>query len=250
MAQQHGGAPRESEDPETIDITPVPGFDSGEHPVFTDEPGDVAEDPAADDDGAAGGSATAAVTRKPSRGRVVLLGTALAVGLAGAVALGIAGARILGQKDATLTPPDSVAGLTVDNSEGATTTAESLRTALAAGIELDDTTAVVYSDPAAEGRSVLFFGGTALLFTPGSDLDAALELVGDQGKPPEDLREMPAGELGGVLKCGVVDVPGEPMAACGWADHGSVALALFPGRSPTEAGSLMVEIREATQTRS
>ena len=43
--------------------------------------------------------------------------------------------------------------------------------------------------------------------------------------------------------------PEGDLAVCGWADHGSVALALFPGRGVDEAGALMREIREETQSR-
>ena len=38
-------------------------------------------------------------------------------------------------------------------------------------------------------------------------------------------------------------------AVCGWADHGSLALAMFPGRSEGDAATLLSQIRDATQKR-
>jgi hypothetical protein len=39
------------------------------------------------------------------------------------------------------------------------------------------------------------------------------------------------------------------MAVCGWADHGSIALMMFPGRAVDESGNLLRAIREEIQTR-
>ena len=63
------------------------------------------------------------------------------------------------------------------------------------------------------------------------------------------LREVPAGELGGVMKCGTTSGEGGDFAVCGWADHGSVVMAMFPGRSVTAAGGLLSDLREDMQTR-
>lgn len=248
MTQQHSGAPYDPDGAEAIDITPPPGG-RGEpvdgwlwsREAEADMVDGVAAAPAGDD--------AAPASRGPSRTRLVVLGSLLAAGVAGAAVLGAASIRILQQKDATLDPPRSAAGLRLDDSSRAAETAEYLRTALAARMELDETTAAVYADPADDTRSVLFFGGTALIFTPGSDLDGAFELVSDRGGAAE-VREVQAGDLGGVMKCGSVAVPEGTMSVCGWADHGSVALAMFQDRSPAEAEPLMRELREAIQSRS
>ena len=184
------------------------------------------------------------------RARRIALGVARAVGLAGAATVGVAAMRIVEQKDATLTPPPAVAGLRLDDSPEARATAENLRTALAAGIDLDKTVAVVYADPASEDRDVFLFGGTALLFSPGRELDDVLELLVDQGTTATGMRTVTAGDLGGVMKCGAVAVPEGGMSACGWADHGSVAVAMFPNRDVAEAAALMRRLRSATQSRS
>jgi hypothetical protein len=239
MAQQEAGPPHEAHQGGPIDITPiVSGADlSARYLDWSD-------------DQRAPAAAPAPHSRRSSPLRRVVLGALLVVGLAGAAVVGVAGYRVLQQKDATLRPPDAVGGLTRDDSPGAEATAENLSTALAAGIDLDETVAVVYADPASEERSVFLFGGTALVLTPGRHLDDALRLLGEQSGPATSMREVPPGDLGGVMKCGRVQVPDVAMAACGWADHGSVAVAMFPGREVAEAVNLMRELRAGTQTRS
>lgn len=183
--------------------------------------------------------------------RRVAIGALAVIGLAGTAFVGTAAARIVREKDTTLTPPDNVAGLRRDAGASAVQAADDLRTALAAGIELDDTVAVVYTDPANADRNVFLFGGTALLFTPERELDEVLRLLGDQAEGAAAMREVPAGDLGGVMKCGsVTSVPGGDLSACGWADHGSVAIAMFPDRDITAAADLMRQLRDATQQRS
>jgi hypothetical protein len=181
--------------------------------------------------------------------RTVVLASLLAVALAGAAVLGTAAWRIAAQKDTTLTTPDEVAGLRRDDSDFARTTADSLRTALNAEVALDEAVGAVYTDPASKDRSVLFFGGTTLLWTPADDLDTAFDLFKDAAGAVTGLVEVPAGSLGGTMKCGTAASPDGDIAVCGWADHGSLALAMFPNRTAAESAPLLRAIRETAQTR-
>ncbi|MEV0808594.1 hypothetical protein [Micromonospora sp. NPDC050200] len=184
-----------------------------------------------------------------SRRRRIVLAVALAVGLAGAAALGTAGWRVAQEKDTRLNAPDRVAGLTRDDSERARSTADYLRSGFAADIELDRSFGTVYRDPADETRAVLLFGGTTLLWQPERDLDSLFGLMADETGKVAGLREVSAGGLGGVMKCGTTSGDGGDFAICGWADHGSVAMAMFPNRSVDDAAALFRQIREAVQTR-
>lgn len=184
----------------------------------------------------------------PRRRRIVL-GAALAVGLLGAAGIGTVGWRVASQSNATLATPERVAGLVRDDSERARETAEYLRIGVAADIALDDSFGVVYTDPAAEDRSVMLFGGTGLLWRPGRDLDRLLELVAADSGTVAGVHELPAGELGGVMKCGSTPAEEGALTICGWADHGSVVLAMFPGRPVDESAELLREIRATIQTR-
>lgn len=190
-----------------------------------------------------------APTQVPSRGRRVVLAALLAVGLAGATALGTTAWRLAAQNDATMTTPEQIDGLRRDDSERATVTADYLRTALAAEVQLDKVVGAVYAEQGATERSVLFFGGTTMLWTPERDLDTVLDLISDKTGTVTDVREVPAGALGGVMKCGRTATPDGAMGVCGWADHGSIAVGLFPGRGPDESAPVLRRIRDATQQR-
>ena len=96
----------------------------------------------------------------------------------------------------------------------------------------------------------MIFGGTTLIWQPERDLDRLFELVADDEGAVTDVREVPAGNLGGLMKCGTTKTEEGDLAVCGWSDHGSAVLAMFPGRTVDEAASLLRTIREAIQTRS
>ncbi|MDG4832755.1 hypothetical protein O7627_26100 [Solwaraspora sp. WMMD1047] len=259
MSDPHISRPPTGDEPGLIDLSrdeppprqrytgwrTLPGVDQ---PATADRPADPGR-PTGPARGGDGPGPDGAQTGGPSRRKVIVLGAALLVGLAGAATLGTAGWRIAAQKDAELRTPATVAGLTLDDSERAAATADYLRTGFAADIALDRSVGAVYADPAAPDRSVLLFGGTTLIWQPERDLDRLFELVADDDAGVTGLREMPAGEFGGVLKCGTTDTPEGELPVCGWADHGSVAMAMFPGRDVDQAGELMREIRDAVQTR-
>ncbi|MFC8847418.1 MULTISPECIES: hypothetical protein [unclassified Micromonospora] len=185
-----------------------------------------------------------------SRRRRIALAVVLAAGLAGVGALGVAGWRVAQQKDTELSSPETVAGLRRDDSERARSTAEYLRDGLSADIDLDRSFGTVYRDPADEKRTVLIFGGTTLLWQPERDLDTLFRLLTDETGKVTGLREVSPGRFGGVMKCGTTSGEGGDFAICGWADHGSVAMAMFPSRPVDSAGDLLRQIREEIQTRS
>ncbi|MDM4720334.1 hypothetical protein QTQ03_12365 [Micromonospora sp. WMMA1363] len=219
-----------------------------EHPVDgAPEPVDLVDEPIS----LGTGDQEATPERRASRARrrrVAWL-LAAAVGLAGIGALGSTGWRIVQQKDAEIATPYRVAGLTRDDSEGARSTSDYLRSGLAANVELERSFGTVYRDPANEHRSVLVFGGTTLLWQPERDLDSLFELMNDETGAVTGLRDLPPGRLGGVLKCGTTDGEGGDFAVCGWADHGSVVMAMFPDRSVDDAGSLLRDLRGEMQSR-
>jgi hypothetical protein len=107
----------------------------------------------------------------------------------------------------------------------------------------------VYADAAAPTKSVFIVGGTATLRAPERDLDLAFRLLTDDSARVEDLHAVPAGELGGIMKCGTSPADDGPMAICGWADHGSLAVAMFPGRTVTESAELLRGLRAVIEHR-
>lgn len=174
---------------------------------------------------------------------------ATAVGLAGAGAFGTVAWPIFQQQDATIRSPAQLGGLARDDSEPARSTADYLRNGFAANIELDQSFGTVYRDPIGERRPVLVFGGTTLLWQPERDLDSLFGLMADETGHVSGLQHLSPGPLGGVLKCGTTSGLGGEFAVCGWADHGSVVMGLFPDHPVAEAGDLFRKMRNEMQTR-
>jgi hypothetical protein len=183
--------------------------------------------------------------RSPIR-RIILLAL-LVIALAGLGTLGYAAYQIGTQKDATLSAPDQIGSLRLDTSVNGEETADYLQTALDAEINLNKTTGAVYTDAA--GNSVLFFGGTATIWSPETQLDNAFGLVSDKQGAVTNLHKVDAGTLGGTMKCGTTMSDDGSLAVCGWADHGSLALAMFPNQPDSAAAPLLLTIRDATQKR-
>jgi hypothetical protein len=191
-------------------------------------------------------------TGTPARRRIsrrILFSILAGVVVVLAIVIGVSW-HFFNQQSVSLRPPTAVAGFTLDDSADAKQTAEYLRTAVAAKMSLDDSVGAVYRDPASKGHDVLFFGGTRLLLNPAKELDQALGLLNDTSGEVTGLHEVPAGPLGGVMKCGTSTGDGGPMAVCGWADRDSLAMALFPGRTVDQAAALFRDLRTAIEKRS
>ena len=181
------------------------------------------------------------------RTRTIVLSGLLVAALAGAAAIGWWGWQVNTQRQTNLATPTKIGALTLDDSEQAAATADYLQTALSAEISMTKAVGAVYTD--STEKTVLFFGGTTLLWSPESDLDSAFSLVSDDQGAVTNLHEVDAGPFGGTMKCGLTSSPEGDITVCGWADHGSLALAMFPNRPEPEAAPLMRELRAATQTR-
>ncbi|HET8658510.1 MAG TPA: hypothetical protein VFM55_05885 [Micromonosporaceae bacterium] len=179
----------------------------------------------------------------------------LALGAAGAAALVAAVVvlpgewRVFQQRNTELKLAQETAGLRLDESPEAQSTADYLRTALAASMELKSTVGAVYADPVERSLSVVFIGGTATLRSPETDLDRLFRLVTDKADAVSGVRTVPPGPLGGVMKCGASTGAEDPMAVCGWADNGSVAIAMFPNRQIDESATLLRTMRADLEQR-
>jgi hypothetical protein len=177
--------------------------------------------------------------------RKIALAIVGASALAATLTLGPTAWRMLAQRSATITAPPAVGEFARDDSESAKTTAADLMTTLQAQIDVSNAASAVYTDPATGiTQSVMFAGGTTFLFSPERDLDVVLG-AGDT----TPLTQIDPGPLGGVMKCVEGGAPTETLTICGWADHGSIAIVLFPQRSTADAQKLMHDFRSAIQSR-
>jgi hypothetical protein len=178
--------------------------------------------------------------------RIVLLAL-LVVALAGVGTLVYTAWLMNSQKDASLSTPDTIGNLQLDKSDDGQQTAEYLQTALDAAVNLHQTVGAVYKDTAS--GNILFFGGTATIWSPESQLDTAFGLISDKQGAVTGLHKVDAGHFGGTMKCGTTKSDNGNLTVCGWADHGSLALAMFPNDPESAAAPLLRQIRDATQTR-
>jgi hypothetical protein len=209
------------------------------------EPIEIAEPFVLTPDGDEGQEQAEPQRHSPIR-RVILLAL-LVIAVAGLGTLGYAGWQIGTQKDATLTAPDQIGDLRLDSSDDGLQTADYLQTALDAEVNLDKTVGAVYADSA--GHSVLFFGGTATIWSPDTQLSNAFGLISDKQGAVTGLHKIDAGKLGGTMKCGTTKSDDGTLAVCGWADHGCLAVAMFPNQPVSAAAPLLRTIRDATQKR-
>lgn len=182
-------------------------------------------------------------------GRTLVVAALLALAVGAGSAVGPTAWKILQQKNTSLDMPAELAGLTRDDSENARGAAEDLRTAISAGVSLDRTVGAVYAQAGTEAPSVLIIGGTGLRLSPEKDLDVLFTLVSDGDGGIEGVVAKPAGPLGGVLKCGSTRTDEYTIAVCGWADHGSLVLAMFPDRGVDESAELLLKMRSGIQHR-
>jgi hypothetical protein len=183
-------------------------------------------------------------------GRYVALAAAALVAGA-AIVTGPTLWRVYSARHTTLTLPSQVAGLSRDSAGDSQQTAEYLRDAVGTGTSLGHPFGAVYDLGGDTAHSVLVFGGTGSIFRPARTLTGVLALLGDSSDAIRDLHEVAPGALGGMMKCGISpgsgDIQDQDMPICGWADHGSAAAALFPGRTEDQAADLMRQFRTAME---
>jgi hypothetical protein len=183
--------------------------------------------------------------------KVVLIGLACvaALLLVLGVVFGPTMWRVFQQRNTTITTPAQLAGLELDQSDNAKETAEYIRDAVATSTSLSKSVGAIYASQGDKSRSVMFVGGTASLWSPDEVLGDVFRVITDDTGGVRDIRDIPPGSFGGVMRCGITATDDGDMPVCGWADHGCLAVVLFPGRSVDDAEKLMRDIRPAVQRR-
>ncbi|GAA2352145.1 hypothetical protein [Dactylosporangium salmoneum] len=186
--------------------------------------------------------------------RIRLKRVAIISGSIAAAALLISGviygptvARVLGQSDTEIKSPGKVGNFTLDTSDGAKDTAEYIRDAIATKVNLDTSYGLIYHD----GKSdAILVAGTARIWKPADTLKSAFDVVTDDNGGVRDLHDVDAGPLGGTVRCGATKVDDADLSVCGWADNGSLGVALFSSRSVTDSAKSILDLRSAVEHRS
>jgi hypothetical protein len=157
---------------------------------------------------------------------------------------------VIEERNPALKTPDELVGLTRDDGDSAKETADYIRDAVASSAGLTKSVGAVYKDPKSTDKSVMFVGGTATFWRPGDALSGAFGIITDDSGGVKGIHDIPAGALGGVMRCGTTPTDdNQQMPVCGWADHGSIGVALFLGSSLADAEAAIKEIRPKVQSR-
>jgi hypothetical protein len=151
------------------------------------------------------------------------------------------------QYPATAALPATVADLSLLDDVKSQQTAQQLKQDMRVDHLLaEDTFAGIYRDP--DGKRVTIFGTTGFRFSPDQDLAAEMtRLTADYQLT--DVRAVDTGTRGEYQQCGTGRANGTPVVLCSWADHGSLAAALFTGRSVDESARLLSELRDTIVAR-
>jgi hypothetical protein len=159
--------------------------------------------------------------------------------------------RVTQQSDTTVSTPTQVGAFTLFSTDEAKNTAEYVRDAVVTQVNLDKSLGAIYRDQTGTSgvRTVILVAGTGRIWKPERSLEGAFKAVAGEGTEVRDVRDVDAGELGGVARCGQIEDKEGAIAVCGWADNGSVGVALFPDRPVNEAEQAMLQLRGAVERR-
>ncbi|MEV6930338.1 hypothetical protein AB0M46_38455 [Dactylosporangium sp. NPDC051485] len=153
-------------------------------------------------------------------------------------------------------PPTLPGDLTKETGDSATTLSDSAESSLRSDVKgLEEVATGVYTAGGNTDQLVVVVAATGTFLSPGSEVDNAFKGFGNSASKTSvgTATSYPAGELGGTVKCAdgkASTEAGAKFALCAWADHGSIGMVVFFGRSAADAAPLFVQIREAVQTRS
>lgn len=150
--------------------------------------------------------------------------------------------QIYDQYPATAATDATVAGLTAVDDTSADKIVGRLRGAVDTEQVDEARFSVVYRDTSK--RRVTVFGTTRLVTDPKKAIDASMTQLTTQLQLA-DVHKVDAGPLGGQERCGTGRVDGRSVAVCAWADHGSMGVGLFAGRSIEGSSPMLQDIRAA-----
>jgi hypothetical protein len=157
------------------------------------------------------------------------------------------GKPIWDQYPAKVALPGQVADLSLRQNASSIRTAQQLKQDMrTAHLLAENTFAGVYTDP--NGKAVTIFGATGLQLSPDKDLDAEITRLTGTYQLTE-VQSVNTNTPGEYQRCATGQANGTPVVLCAWADHGSIASALFTRRSMNDSAQLLSDLRNTIVTR-
>jgi hypothetical protein len=147
---------------------------------------------------------------------------------------------ILVEYPATLSTPDSVAGMPRLIDERLQEVSDQMTASVRTQSGVDQSMAAFYSPDGTTSRAVLVFAGTRLLLDPSTAVREVFAGFGARsGLAVTGVTSVSPGGLGGVVRCGETRISSGPLSLCVWGDHGSLGVVLGFGRGVPETADLL-----------
>ncbi|AVT33272.1 hypothetical protein C6361_31820 [Plantactinospora sp. BC1] len=96
---------------------------------------------------------------------------------------------------------------------------------------------------ASNGKRVVIFGSTGFRLSPESAVQEEVTRLQDE-YGVASVESVPTGVRGEYRSCGTGRADGDEVVVCTWADHGSLATALFTRLSIADSSELLTTLRE------
>lgn len=155
----------------------------------------------------------------------------------------------LGEYPATLSAPDSVAGLQKLTDPQFQQLSDEMTTSLKSSIKASSAIGAFYAPNGDKTHAVLVAGATTLILNPGTQLKGAFDGLASSDLTVTGTGSVDAGPMGGTAECGQAETSGIPIGVCAWADHGSVGMVIAFSHTPAETADLMRTIRPQVEHR-
>jgi hypothetical protein len=191
----------------------------------------------------AGAGAPPPAPRKRRRGLKITLAVLAVLALlcvGGGLILGL---PILKEWPATLRTPDSLAGQPRLSTPELDKSAETISSDLKKQTHAQDTVAAFYGTKDNPEHVFAVVGVTTLILDPKKDLADAFNGASEGEMKFPEIKDVDAGPLGGIMRCGSSAISNVPLTMCGWADHGSLVLGLFFRANVEEASAKLRDVR-------
>jgi hypothetical protein len=156
---------------------------------------------------------------------------------------------IISEYPATLSAPDSVAGLQKLTDPQFQQLSDEMTASLKSTIKASSAIGAFYAPNGDKTHAVLVAGAATLILNPGTQLDGAFQGLASSDLSVSNVGSVDAGSMGGKAECGRAETSGIPIGVCAWVDHGAVGMVIAFSHTPAETADLMRTIRPQVEHR-
>ena len=183
-------------------------------------------------------------------------GLKITLGVLGALIIlcGVGGFLVIrpfvGEYPATLSAPDSVAGMQKITDPQFQQLGDTMTTELKTQTQATSAIGAFYAKGDDKTHAVMVAGVTKLILNPGTQMHEAFTGMSAGGQMSIDnVGDVDPGSMGGTAECGSAKVSDISMGVCAWADHGALGMIVAYNHTQAETADLMRTIRPQVQHR-